>query len=205
MKNHRFTVLLLLIGLMIVLGLPGSVGAAVLSNDNFADAYAITGASGTTSGTNVGATLEDGETAVYGPNSVWWSWTAPSSGPFTFNTFGSNFDTVLQVFTGTEVSALTEIVYNDEAGSSHQSKVDFDAVSGVTYMICVRGYNDLSTGSIILNWSIWNDGFTDAITITGASGTTTGDNTGATTEVGEPFSWFSGRTIWWSWTAPESG
>src|SRR5216683_3144511 len=71
------------------------------ANNNYTNALVITNASGTLTGTNFGATLEPGEAAAeancgnFGGASVWFSWTAPSSGPVTFNTEGSDFDTSL--------------------------------------------------------------------------------------------------------------
>lgn len=47
-----------------------------------------------------------------------------------------------------------------------------------------------------------NDAFASAIEIVGASGSVTGDNTGATEEAGEPQSGTAGKTIWYKWTAP---
>ena len=204
MKKYKAAVSIILIVLMMVVGLPGAFGA-VFSNDNFADAFIIEGTSGTESGSNNGATSEDGEPVSYGANSVWWSWTAPSSGAYAFDTFGSDFDTVLQIYTGASVSELTEIDSNDDIGDELQSAVPFDAIMGTTYMICVRGCNDSDTGNITLNWNKWNDNFADAIVLEGTSGSTTGYNMGATFEEGDPLTDFSGTSVWWSWTAPQTG
>src|SRR3712207_2098533 len=70
----------------------GIAFAAPPSNDNLAAATVISGATGTISGTNVEATGETGEGAhgSGGPNrSVWYTWTAPSSGSVTFETCAS--------------------------------------------------------------------------------------------------------------------
>src|SRR4051812_9514672 len=54
-------------------------------NDNFASAVAITGASGTASGTTVAATTEAGEPGVPANfKTVWYRWTAPATGKFWF-------------------------------------------------------------------------------------------------------------------------
>ncbi len=51
-----------------------------------------------------------------------------------------------------------------------------------------------------------NDNFAQRIVFTGTNVTLTGDNSGATTEPGEYLpAGASGRTIWWSWTAPTNG
>ncbi len=205
MKKYKVAVSIILIGLMIVAGLP-VVASTSPSNDHFADAYVIFGASGTTTGHNEGATAETGEPAQDGANSVWWSWTAPLSGGYAFDTFGSDFDTVLQIYTGTSVSGLTEITSNNDSGNVGQSGVFFDAVAGETYMICVRGYNDWCFGNITLNWLRWNDNFADALPISGTSGATSGHNVEATSEVGDSITnYAAGATVWWAWTAPQTG
>jgi subtilisin family serine protease len=135
--------------------LNGTIGTPPTSNDNFADAFTLTGSSATATGSNLDATGESGEpnhAGVSSPlNSVWWKWTAPSSGPVTINTNGSNFDTTLAVYTGTSVSGLTEIAANDDSGSV-QSSVTFTAVAGTNYKIAVDGYSS-SVGNINLGLS----------------------------------------------------
>ena len=123
-------------------------------NDMFANAITISGTSGQATGSNVGATKESGEPNHAGNSggaSIWWYWTAPATGQMTIDTFGSSFDTLLAVYTGSSVGSLTPIASNDVSGSL-QSQVTFTAVSGTTYRIAVDGYNG-ETGDIILNWS----------------------------------------------------
>jgi hypothetical protein len=52
-----------------------------------------------------------------------------------------------------------------------------------------------------------NDPFSGRITLTGTNVSATGSNENATKEVGEPniFGNPAGKSLWWSWTAPESG
>jgi hypothetical protein len=52
-----------------------------------------------------------------------------------------------------------------------------------------------------------NDNFADAEEISGRSGTVTGSNAGADTEVGEPThgSYGDKYTVWWKWTSPVNG
>ncbi|WP_254568931.1 Calx-beta domain-containing protein, partial [Oscillatoria sp. HE19RPO] len=124
------------------------------SNDHFAKAKVISGSSISTTGLNYNATEESGE-ANHGGNaggkSVWWSWTAPSSGEVTLTTTGSNFNTLLGVYTGYSVSSMTKIAENDNVSSSNNtSEVKFNAVAGQTYKIAVDGYNK-ATGEIKLN------------------------------------------------------
>jgi len=126
-------------------------------NDNFANAITLSGASGSTTGSNVGATKESGEPvnpANGGGASVWWKWTAPSSGNVSFSTSGSAFDTIMAIYTGNAVNALNLITYNDDENypSIVTSIVTFNATAGTTYYISVDGYS-AATGSIALTWN----------------------------------------------------
>lgn len=51
-----------------------------------------------------------------------------------------------------------------------------------------------------------NDNFANAISLSGASGSTTGNNANATKETGEPnhAGNSGGHSVWWKWTAPSS-
>ena len=87
--------------------------------------------------------------------SAWWKWTPTVSGFCTIDTrvtltYGYNGpglmqDTVLSVYTGSAVNALTRIIANDLQGNSSQNvdhnlaKVTFYAVAGTTYFIAVDG------------------------------------------------------------------
>ena len=81
----------------------------------------LTGANATrTNDTNVGATKEVGEPihstdqTDLGGSSVWYSWTAPASASVTINTAATPLDTVLAVYTGSAVNALTLVAANDD-------------------------------------------------------------------------------------------
>jgi subtilase family serine protease len=125
------------------------------ANDNFANAHVVSGSSIAITGTNINATREAGEPYIQfnrGGHSVWFAWTAPTSKTVSITTRGSNFDTLLGVYTGNSVSALTWIASNDDdiANRTTTSALSFNAVAGKTYRIVVDGYNG-ATGSISLN------------------------------------------------------
>jgi hypothetical protein len=134
-------------------------------NDNFVNRAGFTNSLITVRGTSTYASKEPGEpnhAGNPGGRSLWWSWTAPTSGSgtVTINTGGSTFNTLLAVYTGTAVNALTPIAsnndYSADGGSSIWSKVAFPAVPGTTYQIAVDGYNGAS-GSVVLNLSYQTD------------------------------------------------
>ena len=190
-----------------VLGLTRAAIAAP-SNDAFAAAISISGWSTSATGTNVAATREAGEPMHGGvtieTGSVWWKWTAPQSGTVRIDTIGSDFDTVLGVYTGTSLSALTPVASNDNAVGTYQSEASFAATAGTTYAIAVAGFN-YWTGNIRLTINAprpTNDDFANAQTLSGATGSLTATNARATGEAGEPAHWGGGpyHSLWYSWT-----
>ena len=133
-----------------------SPGAA---NDNFTAAQRLNGNAGTVTGSNAGATKEPGEpnhAGDHGGGSVWYVWTAPANGTWRFDTFGSSFDTVLAVYTGTAVNALTVVASNDDFSGRLTSQVTFNAVAGTTYDIAVDGHGGAS-GNLVLDWALTAD------------------------------------------------
>ena len=186
----------------------------VAANDRFADRAVLAGASGQVAGTSIGAGLEPNETHPgTGDNpraSVWWSWTAPSSGTVTFTQTGADIAwTRLRGYTGATIDALTEV---PNAFGYNSSDLRFHAVAGTTYLIA---HLDLSAASVggpyafdfRLEDGPVNDMFADAVRIDGASARIEGTTRLATREIGEPVVHSGGTTtsMWWRWTAPRSG
>jgi hypothetical protein len=147
---------------------------------------------------------------------VWFNWTATSSGLVNVNTYGSSFDTLLGVYTGTSVSSLTLVASNDDAGGTLQSAVSFSAVSGTTYHLAVDGYNagrgaGPAPGSVKLTLATVaapaNDNFASAQVLTGTSVVVTGSNVGASKQAGEPTlaGNAGGASVWYAWQAASSG
>jgi hypothetical protein len=122
---------LLCIAVGIVAAFPASVPAAPPANDDFANAQDLgSESSASASGTNVDATAEPGEpdhAGIPARASVWYRWTAPENGQVRIETCDSDFDTVLAVYTGSAVDALTPVASNDDT-CGLQSRVQFNAV-----------------------------------------------------------------------------
>jgi hypothetical protein len=130
-------------------------------NDAFGNAIMISGYSVQTIGHNLNATKETGEPnhgGSAGGKSVWWGWTAPATGEVFLTTGGTWFDTLLGVYTGTNVAALTTIASNDDPSDTYQdaSTLKFSATSGTTYWIAVDGFKptNLSAGSGAISLSL---------------------------------------------------
>jgi hypothetical protein len=207
------------IGLMSMIGClilaAAQAFAAAPGNDNFSSAIPLSGASFSTTGTNLDATKEAGEpdhAFVTGGRSVWWAWTSPSVPPasVSITTFGSTFDTVLHVYTGTAVSSLTSVASdNDGIDPIKTSSVTFSPSPATTYYIAVDGVGGAS-GSIKLELPVTppaNDNFASATVINGSNAEAFGYNFGATKETGEPTNPVNsgGPSVWFSWTAPFTG
>jgi hypothetical protein len=132
--------------------------AQVPSNDAFANGIIITGGRGSTIGNNTHASYEEGEPyedEASAGRTVWWRWTAPSDGIHVFHTAGSSFDTLLAVYTGTQLNQLSLVAYNDEAMGGSQSRVSFEAVAGQTYHLMVDGWGSQGFGRIVLSWLLF--------------------------------------------------
>jgi hypothetical protein len=81
-------------------------------------------------------------------NTVWFKYT-PGSTTFSVDTIGSNYDTVLAVWVGTE-GALTNVACNDDYGSL-QSQVTVNGTAGVTYYIEVAAFSATAAGQLDLH------------------------------------------------------
>lgn len=172
MRAWPVAVFLFLLSLSIVIGL---TGIAAPGNDDFPGAT-IAGAAVSTTGTNTAGTAEAGEpnpAGVSGPASIWFSWVVVNTGTATIDTFGSDFDTTLGVYTGASVGALTVVAEDNDANASQQSKVSFAVTAGTTYQIQVNGAGG-ATGAVKL--SIFNSSITpQGITAGGIPGGDIGD------------------------------
>jgi Tol biopolymer transport system component len=141
-------------------GLPAiTSGALVVSapaNDDFDEAQMIEGDSGGVLGDNFEATVEVGEPDHAGHSTgitVWYEWQAVDDGDVTFDTMGSDFDTVLAVYTGTSVGALTEVTSSDDVISDVWSRVTFNASTGIVYHLAVDSFDGYAwPGHLALNW-----------------------------------------------------
>ena len=79
---------------------------------------------------------------------VWYQFTAPVAGQLVVDTFGSDFDTGLAVYTGS-CDALTEVTCNDDAGGV-TSQVILPTAAGATYFILAGGYSS-DAGNLVLH------------------------------------------------------
>jgi len=130
--------------------LSGNTGVAVTHitvipppppNDDFNNPTVIPSMPFTTSQNVTNATTAFDDPFCAGrTQTVWFSFTPTQNMRLEANTFGSNYDTTLSVYTGAR-GALTQIACNDQANGTNQSRVRFDAVAGTTYFFMVSSFS----------------------------------------------------------------
>lgn len=143
------------------------VSACLLdANDSFASgtSFGTLASNATANGDNVFATKEAGEpnhAGNAGGHSVWFTFTAAQTAPIEIDTHLSGFPTVLAVYTGSSVGALTQVAANVTDGSAGSSSgLTFPAVAGTSYQVAVDGYNgargnwDLNINILASNLSV---------------------------------------------------
>ena len=196
---------LLLSATIALFGGTALVAQAQPDNDDFDSAEVITGPYGTVIGDNTEATSEFGEpnhAGIVAQSSLWYTWIAPQDGEVTMDTIGSTgvsirkigplsitntlpLDTVLAVYTGTNLSSLRQIAANDDTQAplstytererqvfqqmyTGPSVVRFNAKAGTTYYIAVDSKFSfksagiaspfVDTGTTMLNWAYHSSG-----------------------------------------------
>lgn len=176
----------------------------------FDNTLATTGAQGQTET----ACLFFGSTTI--DRDVWFTWTAPSSGPFRIETCGqTGVDTKLAVYGGAGCPASAALVCNDD-DCGLQSGASWTAAAGSTYTIqlgtfpgAVGGTGTFSIEPVVPASA---DDCATPTTVVGP-GPFPFDNTSATTspegQGQAACSFFSSTTVdhdlWFCWTAPSSG
>lgn len=125
----KHTILILVTALMIAALDSGNVSPSLAETENDCLLLEISGASGR-------SVCED--TTFEG-----WTWTAPETGPVTFNTRGSDMTLGLTVYT-------FDPVYTEIAAAPDE--VRFTAQEGTEYTIFASADDEASAGTIVLNW-----------------------------------------------------
>lgn len=137
------------------------------ANDDFANAQALVGDSGSFDGDNTDATAQTPEPIVddhgHGVETVWFTFTPAENGSFDLWTEEAPggpglTDTSLAIYSGAALGALTELAYNDDTAESIHTADTYSEVTGlwltggVTYRIVVTGFGDGQVGTFRLSW-----------------------------------------------------
>lgn len=178
-------------------------------HDDFADRAKLVGNVVKARSSTFNASTEMGEPAHAGrlSRSLWYTWTAPSTGDVSIDTRGSEGDTQVAVYSGEALNALNPLVSNDNESSGFlSSRVAFRATLDTTYQIAV---DNSAAGMVILNLfsAQANDAFDSAQPLDGDAPLITTTNANATREAGEPthVTGANGKSLWYSWKAPRDG
>ena len=127
-------------------------------NDSFAKRFHIDAAYTNIVAYNYGASRESGEPdfgiADRAGKTLWWTWTAPADGRLNLSTFGSDFDSMLAVFTGEALNTLALVASGDNTmkpgENYYNASLNFEVTAGRTYQIAVDGHNYWGGGEIHL-------------------------------------------------------
>ena len=180
------------------------------ANDDFANATEVTGDSAVLLGTTDGATPENGEPRItyeLPHHTIWWSWVAPSSATMSITNLGGYHTVNYAVLTGDALGSLVAVTGNV------LGTLSFDAIAGTRYYIVA----DADQSAVVMTLgkegtvvTPSNDSFADAPMLPSDTTLITGNNVGATSEIGEPnhgvASWGgAGNSVWWNWIAPTTG
>lgn len=154
-------------------------------------------------------------------NSVWYRWQPDISGSVIFDTLGSDFDTILAVYSGSSLANLVKIAENNDISATNtNSSIRFQVVAGQPYWLTVAGGNLGPTGTYVLHGEPAPPPATPPQAPPANDSLTTGANLGslsnvsfsgsllwATAETGEPS--LAGlsptRSVWFRWTSPALG
>jgi subtilisin len=198
------------------------LAAPSLTNDHFGTAVTIPGLPAHHAPVTSGATTEPNEPTTFACDpqtppvtvgkTVWYTF-AGHYAPFTISTAGSNFDTVIRVYTGSSLTGLTPIACSASAGGTG-ARLTIPPGSGSNYRIQVGGLAGAS-GSLAVHFDVAppaNDYFAAATRVTSWPAGFEGDTARATTEAGEPTSFqctdpygntrtgYMIRTVWYMFT-----
>jgi hypothetical protein len=144
---------LVIVGLLATifsLGLTVPAYAAPPPNDDFDNATAIATLPFTDTISTVEATTAPDDPDCFGTSAtVWYAFTPDADLRVQADTFGSDYDTTLSVYTGTR-GDLTQLACNDDL-QGLQSGVRFDAVAGTTYFFMVGAFGGSPGGNLVFH------------------------------------------------------
>ena len=139
--------MLLVLASLLVAVTAESASAVPPANDDFDDAIAVTEPLPFTDLRETSdATDEDAEPGVndfgcgFLAASVWYSFVPSADAIVAADTVGSDFDTVLAVWEGSELDSLTHVGCSDDARGGGQSSVAFPVEAGKEYRVQVGGF-----------------------------------------------------------------
>jgi len=192
-----------------------------MENDNFSERVTLTGDSVGAIAYNSSATTETGEPSLAGNRTFWWTYRPSGNGVLSISSHGTDFPySVISVYLGDTLSGLKGAVYGE---ALNEVVMNFPVTGGVDYQIAfgTTSSNSSSTGSLVMRLTLnksgpvgaldplmtatmANDAFASRMILTGRTVSALGYTLGAAKEALEPAA-VGYRTLWYSWTANETG
>jgi hypothetical protein len=160
-KSYRFLALFVMVALLWPFT---SVSAAAPSNDDFdspliisANPYTHTQPIGDATQAPDDPEIEPCSTNNKGFNTVWYQLTPAINGLLTLDTVGSDYDTVIGVWTGSRGSLVAAGCNDDGLGvvDRTESLLQLDVTGGQVYYIEVAAFAEVSDGNLIFHASLF--------------------------------------------------
>lgn len=127
-------------------------------NDNFANAYKITGFDDVAEGFNTFATLEASEpnhaVSLGQAGSLWWNWSPPADGMLYADAAGSDGEMVLAVYVGTDLESAVRIADSAPVDGERPNFVQWEGKRGRTYHIAVASLTESQKGYVRLRTEV---------------------------------------------------
>jgi subtilisin family serine protease len=136
------------------------------TNDDFENAHKIDGDSVLIYSNSRFATMQFPDEPLHAgvptvSATLWWVWSPGFDNQVLIDTAGTEFDTVVAVYTNRPLASVREIVSANDSDGRRQAYVQFQAKRGLTYYIVVGGATASDTGSIRLRLEA--DGLPDTL------------------------------------------
>jgi outer membrane protein assembly factor BamB len=150
-------------------------------NDSISTPRVLAGPSVSVLDANPFATLQPGEPQILGNpggHSMWYSWTAPKSGPTQVSGYSYDFNPEVAVYTGSSLGSLSLVASAAGTGDTGTATVvaeclcSFNATAGTAYLISVDGVAAQGTGEFTVSIadSRWQATTGDSVTCSPAVG-----------------------------------
>ena len=180
-----------------------AVFEVVVRNDTFEDALPVTSLPFRDSFDSALATMSENDPVCRTPSvvgNVWYALTLPTRATVEVSGFGSPTGVNFAAYTGTPGSLV-----NVSCGSDRKYWMSLEAEAGVTYWILAWPW---TRRPMTISMSLpppppSNDDFDDAVVINALPFEDERRNDVATTAPDDPSCGASGKTVWYSWTAPD--
>src|SRR5688572_11398317 len=177
-------------------------------NDDLSNAFAIATSPFSSNASFVGASTEPGETVNANSTgaTLWWTWTPPNSGSFSFDAASSQNNVQLDLYRGDSISHLTLVGSAANGNGLPSARLTVRVNAGEPLHIRVSdayGFAGNGTFNLSLQPAPPYDDFANALLVTTEyfNGTTRG----ATSEPGEPLPPGGGQSVWYRWQPPSTG